>query len=182
MARSVSRIPITTRTRGYIDDFRLTSERVATLRGWIFHETEPIECIDITLNDQRWADGLLLSDRPDVEAAYKSSLGQRPHLSRSGIHLTKPLPPGISDLTRSLITIVPSAPGGRKSDSFLTYYCPPGEQAEAPVPPKELQIRVGETDHFSVTRVNLTTLVMTQLYKHQRDLFSSRILDWGCGC
>lgn len=179
----VTRTPITSLTRGYIDDFCAMENGRGRLRGWLFRETDPIARVDIKLNGHVWTCGLALYDRPDVQAAYKDSLGVRPHLTRSAFDIIQSLPPGISDFPRTLIEIAPIGDDGRKFDPLLTHFCPIGDRAgAAPVPPIELQERVGDSGNFLLVRANLTTLVMTQLHKYKPDFLSSRILDWGCGC
>lgn len=179
----MARIPITSLTHGHIDHFGATTDGVATISGWVFRETDALDRVDITLNQKPWQQGLELFDRPDVPAAYESFLGFRPHLTKSGFSLTRPLPPGVTNLAQTVIEITPYTSSGQRLDSFVSHFRPADDQAaSSPLPPLELQDRVGVSHNFSVISAGLASLIIMQMQKYKLDFLSSRILDWGCGC
>jgi 2-polyprenyl-3-methyl-5-hydroxy-6-metoxy-1,4-benzoquinol methylase len=175
--------PITSLTHGHIDRFGPTADGCATISGWIFRELEALDRVDITLDQKPWQQDLGLFDRPDVPAAYESFLGFRPHITKSGFNLTKPLPSGVTNLARTRIEIAPYTSSGQRLDPFISYFRSTDDQtASSSLPPVELQERVGGSHNFSVISAGLTSLIITQMQKYKPDFLSSRILDWGCGC
>src|SRR5690242_5152810 len=88
-------IPVTPVIRGHLDRFRVNTNGMAEIRGWIFREDRPLDKIDIALKNQPWVSSLSLYERPDLKIAFESVINRCPHITRSGFDITAPLPAGV---------------------------------------------------------------------------------------
>lgn len=153
---------------------------VVHLRGWIVHRSHPLSQLSFRLNGSSWIDSVPLHDRPDV---LRNLYRDVPHTLHSGFDVTAAVDPKCWRARGNDLEILASHEGKDRGAARLALRDPAVLQVDVPVPPRDLQLHIGQQyNDFGLTGWRIYTDLTRALEPYGGMHDGRRILDWGCGC